>query len=90
MGHKNKRSIIGQVEDRLTAALAIGQSRHADKRTGADRSRVYSWGTFKTYLRQGCRFAQWAKTAHGCTTLPQAERYAGEYLADQVRRGLSP
>ena len=90
MGHKNKESIIRQVDNRLTAALAIGESRYQGKRDGTAKGKIYSWGTIKTYRAQCCRFAKWARSERGCRTLDEARAMAGEYLEREIARGLSP
>ena len=90
MGHKNKESIIRQVDTRLTAALAIGESRYQGKRDGTAKGKIYSWGTINTYRAQCCRFAKWARSERGCRTLDEARAMAGEYLEREIARGLSP
>lgn len=88
MGHKNKLSIIGQVQKELDSKLAIGRSKTADKRVaGATQNRIYSWGTYNSYLKQGCQFAKWVKEEHGVKDLEQARTYVNEYL--QSRSHLS-
>ena len=90
MGHKNKESIIRQVDNRLTAALAIGESRYQGKRDGTAKGKIYSWGTINTYRAQCCRFARWARSERGCRTLEDARPVAGDYLEREIARGLSP
>lgn len=89
MSHKNKKSLIKQVEEALTAKMAIGESRRAGKQDGTAPGKIYSWGTFQQYMACGARFAKWAKAA-GCSTLPQAREQVGPYLRDMITRGLSP
>lgn len=88
MGHKNKLSMVAQVKVTLDDKLAIGQSKHLAKRMGTAQNHIYSWGTYKAYLKQGCRFAKWAKETHGCKTLEQARQHVNEYL--ERSKELSP
>ena len=46
MGHKNKKSLIRQVQERLDSMRAIGQSKHQDKKEGITKGKIYSWGTY--------------------------------------------
>lgn len=80
MGHKNKLSMVGQVQKELDGKLAIGSSKYKDKLNGATQNKVYSWGTYKSYLKQGCQFAKWAKDEHGVKNLADARQYVNEYL----------
>ena len=90
MGHKNKKSIVKQMEEAYTDMLAIGESRYCGKRSGVAFGKIYSWGTYQTYLSNGGRFVLWARQNHGCKTLDQARAYVGEYLETLQDRGLSP
>ena len=42
MAHKNKKSLIRQVQERLDSMLAIGQSKHQDKKEGITGEKIYS------------------------------------------------
>lgn len=88
MGHKNKLSMVAQVKVALDEKLAIGQSKHLAKKMGTAQNHIYSWGTYKAYLNQGCRFAKWAKETYGCKTLEQARPYVKDYL--ERSKDLSP
>ena len=80
MGRENKLSIIGQVQKALDSKLAIGESKHHAKIVGVAQDHIYSWNTYRTYLKHGCYFVKWAKAKHGCKTLEQARPYVDEYL----------
>lgn len=88
MGHKNKLSMVAQVKVALDNKLAIGQSKHQAKIAGTAQNHIYSYGTYGAYLKQGCKFAKWAKENHGCKTLEQARTYVNEYL--EHSKDLSP
>lgn len=89
MSHKNKVSLVGQVNAALSARLAIGQSKHKDKATGATKDKIYSWETFRTYQKHACYFVKWAKEKHGCKTLEQARPYAPQWLQERAKAGYS-
>lgn len=90
MAHKNKLSLVGQVNAALSSKLAIGQSKHKDKQAGQTAGKIYSWETFRTYQKHACYFAAGAKRVHGCKTLEQARPFAGEWLRERVAGGVSP
>lgn len=87
MGHKNKVSLTGQVQAALDQRLAIGQSRQQGKRDGTAAGKIYSWNTYRTYMKHCCYFVDWCKKTHGCKTLEQCRPYAAEWMA--TRAGLS-
>lgn len=89
MGHKNKLSLVGQVNNALSSRLAIGESKHKDKRAGQTAGKIYSWETFKTYQKHCCYFTAWAKEKHGCKTIEQARSHASEWLQERAGQGYS-
>ncbi len=91
MGHKNKKSLICQVSENLKSKLAIGESKHKDKIEGIGSSeKIYSYGTYNSYLQQCIQFAKWCKATHNCKNLSDCRHYANEYLKLNIDRGLSP
>lgn len=91
MGHKNKKSLICQVSENLKSKLAIGCSKHQDKIDGvSSKDKIYSYGTYNSYLQQSVQFVKWCKYAHNCKTLADCRKYADEYLKMNIDRGLSP
>ena len=80
MGHKNKKSLIRQVQDRLDSILAIGQSKHQDKKEGITGGKIYSWGTYKAYLQQCCQFARYCRDNHHCKNLADCRQYVQEWM----------
>lgn len=72
-----------QVIDTLEDKLAIGESKHAAKRIGVADEYIYSWATFRTYLRHCCYFVKWCREQHNCRTLEECRRYADEWLASR-------
>lgn len=87
MGHANKKSLVKQIQDAYDERLAIGQSKHAAKKAGTAQEHIYSWDTYRSYMKQANYFAKYCKAEHGCKTLEQCRPYVDEYL--QSRSHLS-
>ena len=87
MGHKQKESLTKQIQNVYDSKLAIGVSKHADKSLGVTHEKIYSWDTYRSYMKQANYFAKWCKAEHGCKTLEQCRPYVNDYL--QSRSGLS-
>lgn len=71
---------------------AYGQSKHLDKLDNNGKpamDKIYSYSTMDNYIDVGCRFANWAKSAHGCKTIDDARQYTGEYLKMRMADGKS-
>lgn len=91
MGHKNKKSLVCQVSENLKSKLAIGESKHRDKLDGVSSvEKIYSYGTYNTYLQQGIQFVRWCKCSHNCKTLKDCRNHANEYLKQNIDKGMSP
>ena len=80
MSRHNKVSIIGQVKNNLDEKLKIGYSKHQDKKLGISNNYIYSWSTYKTYLKHCCYFVKWCKLNYNCKTLNDCKPYINEYL----------
>ena len=87
-GHKNKKTLIRQVQEALEARLRIGESKHMAKIDGTAAEGIFSWGTYKSYLKHACYFAKYCKEAHGCKTLEECRPYVEEWI--RSRSALSP
>ena len=95
MGHKNKKTLIRQVQEKLVEKLAAGDSRHLDK--VADRangssitsSKIYSYGTLDAYMQQCCSFVKYAKSEHGAKTLDECRPFVNEFLQKSINDGKS-
>ena len=91
MGHKSKKSLVCQVSENLKSKLAIGESKHQDKIAGVSSTeKIYSYGTYNSYLQQCIQFARWCKSEHKCKTLNECRNYANEYLKNNIDKGMSP
>lgn len=85
---KNKRpSLIKQIDQSLRSRLAIGRPKRPDKADGSYRKYIYSWQTYKSYMRQLGLFAHWCKLQHNARYLKECKQYIPEYL--QTRSELS-
>lgn len=86
---KNKKapSLIRQIDQSLHSRLAIGRPKRPDKADGSYRKYIYSWQTYKSYMRQLGLFARWCKAQHNARYLKECRQYVAEYL--QTRKNLS-
>ena len=89
MGHKNKKSLIRQVQEALVSKMAAGESRHLDKASGITSERIYSYGTLDAYMQQCCSFVKYAKAEHGAKTLADCRPYVNEYIQQSIDQGKS-
>jgi len=83
-------SLVKQVQNVLDSKLKIGHSKHADKKDRIYTDHIYSWSTYRSYLKHGCYFVNWAKSAHGCKDLDSAKPFIDEYIRLRNDNGLSP
>lgn len=92
MSHKNKKSLVDQVKQSLESKLAIGRSKPQDKLSENEKKEItsnyiYSWETYRSYLKHGCYFVLWCKENYRCKTLEQCRSYVDEWLEN--RKALS-
>lgn len=87
MGHKNKKSLIWQTQERLDSMLAIGQSKYEDKKLDLTERKIYSWNTYKSYLQHCCQFVRYCRDNHHCKNLADCRQYAEEWM--ESRKDLS-
>ena len=89
MGRKNQ-SLMYQIRKRYDGMLAIGQSKKADKAAGATLHKIYSWETYKSYIKHARYFADYVKSL-GCDIrmLDDARAYVEAFLQNGIDRGLS-
>ena len=85
-----EKGLSKQVQDILDSKLKIGHSKYADKKQGITGNHIYSWSTYRAYLKHGCYFAKWVKVAHGCKTLESAREHVDEYLQKRIDEKVSP
>ena len=92
MGHKNKKTLIRQVDEVLNRQFDAGKgrSKHIDKGFDAGTlGKIYSEGTLTTYKRNCCYFVRWCKHRYGCRTLKECKEHAAEWISEQQKEGLS-
>ena len=94
MGRKNRdkyfKTLHQQAHEKLVSMQAFGDSRAKDKLIGADKGKIYSFATYKTYRRAVMRFVRYVEKTHPeCTTLKRAKRFANEWLQSRVDANLS-
>ena len=87
MGHKNKKSLIRQVQERLDSMLAIGESKYIDKKYDLTKGKIYSWTTYRSYLQQCCQFVRYCRDQHHCKNLADCRQYVKEWM--ESRKDLS-
>ena len=85
---KNKApTLIRQIDQSLQSRLAIGRPKRPDKADGSYRKYIYSWQTYRSYMKQLGLFARWCKLQHNARYLKECRQYVAEYL--QTRKNLS-
>ena len=95
MSRENKLSLKRQIQEKYDSMLAIGESKAADKSAGVT-GKIYSWDTYRSYIKHACYFADWAKEqpapedlGHKVRTLDEARRFVEPFLQNGIDRGLS-
>lgn len=86
---EKKGSLVFQLQKELEKKLAIGESKFSDKKAGETKEKIYSWSTFKAYLKHGAYFLNWAKEQHGVRTLDEAKPFINEWLKSRETDGMS-
>ena len=94
--NKVNKSLTQQVKETLDAKLAIGQSKFAAKIDGTYTQFIYSWETYRSYLKHACYFARWCKKqevdprlGHKPRTLDECRIFAERWIQDSMDRSLS-
>lgn len=90
MSHKNKKSLVRQVQEVYDSMLAIGRSKHQDKIDGVTCDKIYSWSTYNNYMRHANYFVKYCKEEYGCKNLEQCNPYINDWLVKRIQEGLSP
>ena len=87
MGHKSKKSLVRQVQEKLVSKMASGDSKHLDKRQeGVTAGKIYSYNTLRAYQKHACNFVKWAKQEYNCKTLDECHSHINEYLSQRADR----
>lgn len=86
---EKKGSLTHQLKLLLDSKLAIGTSKHEDKKLGVTADKIYSWSTYRAYLKHGVYFLDWAKATYGVRSLDEARPHINEWLSSRENEGLS-
>ncbi len=97
MGRNNSnKSLKQQVKERLDSKLKIGESKYLAKLDGTYTDGIFSWDTYRSYLKHGCYFVKWCKDqgidpilGHKPRTLEECRAFAERWIKYNVDRGLS-
>lgn len=81
-------SLSKQIKDTLDEKLKIGESKQQDKILGISNKYIYSWDTYKSYMKHLNYFADYCKGKYNCKTLDECFYHIGEWL--NTRSNLSP
>lgn len=82
-------SLVFQVKETFDKMLSIGESKFLDKKADRTQNKIYSWETYRTYLKHCNYFTKWAKENHKIKTLEQAKPFINQYLESRELQGLS-
>ena len=91
MGHKNKKSLVRQVQENLQEKLhrGMGTSRHEAKQNHATADKIFSINTFKTYLKANVGFVTFCKENYSCKTLEDCRSHVDDFLQHRIESGVS-
>lgn len=92
MGYKNKLSLVAQIKQALDSRLAIGQSKHLAKLNGTSHEHIYSWETYRSYMKHCNYFTAWCKNqqyitdalGHKARTLEECRPYVDDWLKTRL------
>ena len=94
--NKLSKSLIQQVKENLDSKLAIGESKYMAKRDGTYTQYIYSWDTYRSYLKHCCYFVRWCKAqpidpdlGHKPRTIEECRTFAEKWVQSTIDRGLS-
>lgn len=91
-------SLTKQIEDELSAKLAIGESKFIAQKKGLEdnkdsrsltKDKIYSWSTFKTYMKQANYFTDYCKETYGAKSLEDCKPYINTWLQKNIDEGKS-
>jgi integrase len=82
-------SLTRQVQTTLDSKLAIGQSKHLDKMKGDTQGKIYSWETYRSYMKHNNYFVAYCKEQYARKTLEECRPHVDEWLKNRSEKGLS-
>lgn len=94
--NKPAKSLVQQVKERFDSKLAIGQSKQLAKLDGTYTNYIYSWDTYRSYLKHACYFVKWCKDqpidpvlGHKPRTLEECRHFSEKWIQYNLNRGMS-
>lgn len=94
--NKMNKSLVQQVKENLDGKLAIGKSKYLAKKDGTYTRYIYSWDTYRSYLKHACYFVRWCKEqpvdpklGHKPRTLHECRSFAEKWVQSTIDKGLS-
>lgn len=90
-----KQSVENLFHTALKNKIAFGESKHADKvglGFGVSTYKIYSYGTYNTYLKECLQYSKWLETEKGIKKvddISKTEQYTKEYLQYRQEQGIS-
>ena len=97
MTRQKKLNLHEQINENLRSKLAIGQSKHEDKKKNATSEKIYSWSTYHSYKKHSFEFVTWARNnekitqqlGHKARTLEELRPFVKEWLEGEISRDMS-
>ena len=97
MTRQKKLNLHEQINENLRSKLAIGQSKHEDKKKNATSDKIYSWSTYHSYKKHSFEFVTWARNNEKITqqlgrkarTLEELRPFVKEWLEGEISRGMA-
>lgn len=87
-------SLVRQIQDILWDKCAMGQSKHKAKADGTAQEHIYSYNTYRTYMRHCNYFVRWcaqnAPEGQKLRTMEDCRPYAAGWLQSRIDAGYSP
>lgn len=94
--NKLNKSLIQQVKENLDSKLAIGQSKYLAKLENKHTEGIFSWSSYRSYVKFSCTFVKWAKAqpidtalGHKPRTLDECRIFAERWIKNEIDRGMS-
>lgn len=90
-----KQKIENLFHTALKNKIAFGKSKHVDKVNldfGQSTYKIYSYGTYNTYLKECLQYSRWLETEKGIKKIDninKTEQYIKEYLQYRQEQGVS-
>lgn len=87
-------SLVRQIQDTLWDKCAMGQSKHKAKADGTAQEHIYSYNTYRTYMRHCNYFVRWcaqnAPEGQKLRTMEDCRPYAAGWLQSRIDAEYSP